>query len=1002
MKLRFEPDLAHQRAAIEAVTDLFKGQELSRTEFTVSRVSAEDAQAQLGLDESALGVGNRLTLLPDELLENLRAVQLRHALAPAEALASPDFTVEMETGTGKTYVYLRTVFELNRLYGFTKFVVVTPSVAIREGVAKTLEMTADHFRALYAGAPMDWFVYDSAKLGQVRDFATSATIKIMVATIGALNKLDTNVFYAPNEKTGGERPVELVRATRPVIIIDEPQSVEGGAEGAGARALREMNALCRLRYSATHVQKHHMVYRLDAVDAYEAKLVKRVDVAGLEISGAHNAPYVKLLEVRTARGRPPEAKVEIDVQGQGEVRRVERVVRDGGDLAELTKRDVYDGVSIGTIEGGRGRQALLQLNVPGDVIYLGVNQAHGDVDRNAVVRRMIARTIREHFDREKALKPLGIKVLSLFFIDRFSNYRVYGEDGSRALGPYGVIFEEEYRKLAAHPDYRADLFAARPPEPERAHDGYFSQDKKGHVTEPELNAAGELRNAASREDAERGFRLIMRDKERLLDEAEPLRFIFSHSALREGWDNPNVFQICVLRDMGGDRERRQTIGRGLRLCVDKHGERRRDEGLNVLTVVADESYSAFAEGLQRQIEADLEIRFGVVDRDSFAALTFEGPDGKTRPLGAEGSAALFDHLKAEGLLDAQGRIQDALRQKLRAGTLALPPEFDAVAAAVRARLTKLAGRLEVGNADNRRPIKLNKRVQLSEDFRALWDKVRTRTTYRVAFDAGVLVADATKRLSEAPAIARPQARWRKAEMEIGRDGVHGVRETTSEFQSLTPETTAVPDVLGELQNRTQLTRRSLASILTGSGRLDDLRINPAAFIDQASDLINRAKVTALVDGVRYQPIGSGDQAAYAQELFELEEITGYLNKMVEVGKCVTEAVAYDSDVERAFAEALDASDMVKVFAKLPSWFTIPTPLGSYNPDWAVLVRLDEGERLYFVVETKGTTLLEDLRKDEANKIRCGEKHFEAIADAGGQPAFRQESKADAFLASIAT
>jgi len=308
-----------------------------------------------------------------------------------------------------------------------------PSVALREGVAKTLEMSKAHFKALYAGQPMDWFVYDSAKLGQVRDFATASTIKVMVATIGALNKLDTNVFYAPNEKTGGDAPADLVRATRPVIIIDEPQSVEGGAKGAGARALRDLNALCRLRYSATHVDKHHLIYRLDAIDAYERRLVKRIDVAGLEVHGAQNTPYVRLISVKTAKGRAPEAKIEIDIQGAGEVRRVERVVGDGDDLAELTGRDVYRDVSIGTIEGG-ARDALMQLNVPGDVKYLQVGDTHGDIDRGSVARRMIERTIREHFQREKVLKPMGIKVLSLFFIDRVDRYRIHHEDGSRELG----------------------------------------------------------------------------------------------------------------------------------------------------------------------------------------------------------------------------------------------------------------------------------------------------------------------------------------------------------------------------------------------------------------------------------------------------------------------------------------------------------------------------------------------------------------------------------------
>ena len=985
MKLRFEAGLDHQLQAIDAVCDLFSGQDINRTEFTVGRVAADVVQDSLGLDESTLGVGNRLTLLDDEILANLRAVQLRNGLAPADSLASGDFTVEMETGTGKTYVYLRTIFELNRRYGFTKFVIVVPSVAIREGVAKTIEMTADHFRALYAGIPADAFVYEGARLGQVRDFATASTIKIMIGTIGAFNRLDTNVFYTPHEKTGGEKPVDLVRATRPVLIVDEPQSVQGrDPDSAGARALREMRPLCTIGYSATPLRAHHMLYRLDAIDAYERKLVKRIDVAGAEIRGANNTAYVRLVAVKTARNTPPVATVELDVRGAGAVRRTEMTVRDGDELKGRTGRDVYRDVSIGTIEGGKGG-ALVQLNVPGDVVYLRPGQAHGDVDRDGIVRRMIERTVREHFNRETALKPLGIKVLSLFFIDRVENYRVYADDGAQLLGKYGRMFEEEYRRLARHPDFRDGLFAGRQPEPEHAHDGYFSIDRKGRPVEAELNASGDFRNVKSREEAARAFHLIMRDKEKLLDEAEPLRFIFSHSALREGWDNPNVFQICTLREMGTHRERRQTIGRGLRLCVDSHGDRRRDEGLNVLTVIADESFEAFADGLQKQIEQDLGIHFGTVAADGFAALVYDTPEG-ARPMGVAESRALFEHLRGEGLIDTAGKIQDRLRMALKDGTLPLPDRFAAVAAQARALLARLAGRLDIRNADERRTVKLNKAVFLSEDFEALWDRIKHRTTYRLAFDPDALIADAAARIAKAPGVARAQLRWRKAGLPIGRGGVDTGDETTSGFVTVPSESIVIPDVLGELQDRTQLRRASLARILIASDRLDDLKLNPAAFIDQAADLIGRAKVAALVAGVRYRKIG--DEVFYGQELFEAEELKGYLGRMVETRKSVHEAVIYDSTtIERPFAEALDASEAVKVFARLPSWFTVATPLGTYNPDWAVLVATARGERLYFVAETKGTLVMEDLRGAEAAKIACGKRHFAAIARSATEPAF---------------
>lgn len=452
--------------------------------------------------------------------------------------------------------------------------------------------------------------------------------------------------------------------------------------------------------------------------------------------------------------------------------------------------------------------------------------------------------------------------------------------------------------------------------------------------------------------------------------------------------------------MGGDRERRQTIGRGLRLCVDSKGERRRDEGLNVLTVIAEESYASFAEGLQNQIETDLGIHFGTVSKDAFAHLPVEGADGELAPLGVTASTVLFEHLQAQGYVNAKGRIEDSLRRELKAGTLTLPKAFDAVAGHARALLTKLAGRLDVRDADDRVRIGMNREVFLGEDFRSLWDRISARTTYRVAFDNEALIVSAAERLKTSIQVAPAQARWRKGEMEISKGGVTGVHETTSQFMTLSAENAAVPDVLGELQNRTELTRRSLARILIDSGRLDDLRQNAASFIDQAADLINRAKLEALVDGVRYQAIGP--DSVYAQELFETEELNGYLDKMVEVQKSVSDAIRYDSTVERTFAETLNANEAVKVFAKLPDWFKVPTPLGSYNPDWAVLLTSEAGDRLYFVVETKGTQFLEDLRASEADKIQCGAQHFRAIARADKEPEFMQAVTAEQVLQRAAT
>ena len=960
MKLHFEPNLDYQLQAIEAVCDLFRGQETCRTEFTVTRTSPEGTAFLPGMG-SELGLGNRLSLLDDEILGNLNAVQLRNGLAQSGTLAS---------GTGKTYVYLRTVFELNKRFGFTKFVIVVPSVAIKEGVYKALQMTEDHLKGLYAGTPYDYFLYDSSKLGQVRNFATSSQIQVMVVTVGAINKKDVNNLYKDSEKTGGEKPIDLIKATQPILIVDEPQSVDGGLKGKGREALDAMNPLCTLRYSATHVEKHHMVYRLDAVDAYEQKLVKQIEVAAATLEDAHNKPYVRFVSAANRRGAIS-AKVELDVETRTGVRRKEVAVQDGDDLEQTTGRAIYENCRIGEIRVPKGSESL-ELRVPGGEHYLKKGETYGDVDALAVAREMIRRTIREHLDKEKRLRPQGIKVLSLFFIDEVRRYRSYDEDGNPVKGDYARIFEEEYRRLARNPDYHTlfgevDLDAAA----EEVHNGYFSIDKKGGWTDTAEN------NQTNRDCAERAYNLIMKEKELLLSFDTPLKFIFSHSALREGWDNPNVFQICGLRDIRSERERRQTIGRGLRLCVNQDGVRLRGFEVNTLTVIATENYEQFAENLQKELEADTGIRFGIVEPHQFAAIATLDEDGQPTALGAERSKLLWEHFKDQGHIDANGRVQDSLRRTLKKGTLEVPEDFAPQRDAITEVLRKLAGRLEVKNADKRRPVRPRQAVLHGEEFKALWDRIKHKTTYRVEFDNETLLKECVHALQLAPRIPKTRLQWRKADLAIGKAGVEATEREGAATVVLDEGDIELPDVLTDLQDRTQLTRRSIHRILVGSKRLDDFKRNPQQFIELAADAINRGKRMALVDGIKYQRLG--DEHCYAQELFEQEELTGYLKNMLEeTRKSVYEHVVYDSDTERTFADQLEKNDAVRVYAKLPGWFKVPTPLGSYNPDWAVLLRTEAGERLYFVVETKGSLFLDDLRDREGAKIACGKAHFGAL------------------------
>jgi type III restriction enzyme len=930
-----------------------------------------------------------LTLLDDEILANLTDIQLRNGLRPSGSLPSGDFTVEMETGTGKTYVYLRTVFELNLRYGFTKFVIVVPSVAIKEGVYKTLQITEEHFRGLYANTPFDYFLYDSGKLGQVRNFATTPNIQIMVVTVGAINKKDVNNLYKDSEKTGGEKPIDLIKATRPIVIVDEPQSVDGGLEGRGKEALGAMNPLCTLRYSATHADKHHMVYRLDAVDAYERKLVKQIEVASLEVEGGHNKAYLRLLGASNKRGVIA-ARVELDVQRLFGVSREQKTVQDGDDLEQVAGRAIYKDCRIGEIRVGKDNE-LVEVKVPGGEHWLKPGQAIGDVDADALQRQMIRRTIKEHLDKEKRLRPQGIKVLSLFFIDVVAHYRSYSADGQPQKGKYAIMFEEEYRRLATHPDYLT-LFKEVDLESDASevHDGYFSIDRKGAWTDTAEN------NQGNRDNAERAYNLIMRDKEKLLSFDTKLKFIFSHSALREGWDNPNVFQICALREMGTERERRQTIGRGLRLSVNQEGQRLRGFDINTLTVIATEGYEQFAQNLQKEIEADTGIRFGIVEEHQFAAVTVIDESGKPAPLGFEQSKALWGHLKAAGYVDAKGKVQDKLRAALKDDALAVPAEFQAQLPQVKEILRKLAGKLEIKNADERIQIKTRQVILESEGFKALWDRIKHKTTYRVNFDNDKLLSDCAKALRDAPAISKTRLQIRKADLAIGKAGVFATETASSASITLDETDIELPDLLTDLQDKTQLTRRSVARLLINSLRLDDFKRNPQQFIELAAEAINRSKRRALVDGIKYQRIG--DQEYYAQELFAQEELTGYLKQSLEATKSVYERVVYDSSgVERSFAEDMEKNEAVKLYAKLPGWFKVPTPLGTYNPDWAVLIEKDGAERLYFVVETKSSLFKDDLRDKEGAKIKCGQAHFEALEVEENPARYKVASKLDDIL-----
>ena len=976
MKLHFEDNLDYQKIAISSVVDLFKGQEVNRNEFTLNSSSNKVSLTDLDLSESELGVGNKLLIEKDQFLQNLQDIQLRNGLHLSKPPISNNFTVEMETGTGKTYVYLRTIFELNKHYEFSKFVIVVPSIAIKEGTYKTLEITREHFENLYPMAKgYEYFQYDSLKPANVRNFATSSNIQIMVVTVGAINKRDVNNLYKESEKLGGNKPIDLVSATNPIIIVDEPQIVEGGLKGRGKEALNAMNPLCTLRYSATHLHKYQMVYRLDAVDAYERELVKQIEVAALEVEGGHNKPFVKLVATENKRGYIM-AKIEVDVIGGGKVKRNIISVDDGEDLEQRTNRSIYENFRIGTITSGKHNQTV-ELFTPSGAVVLQPGQEVGGVNTNDLRRLMIRRTIKEHFEKEKrfTMQGLDVKVLSLFFIDKVEHYRQYDESGNVVKGKYAKVFEEEYLKLAKSPEYNI-LFDDVNPNTNATdvHDGYFSIDKRGGWIETTNED-----NQINRSNAERAYNLIMKDKEKLLSFQSKLKFIFSHSALKEGWDNPNIFQICTLREFGSEHERRQTIGRGLRLCVNQSGQRLRGFDVNTLTVIATESYEKFAENLQKEIEEDTGIRFGFIETHQFANLTVITKDGKKQPLGVEKSKKIFDYLCENNLIDKMGYVQDLLRTALKDGTLNLPEEFAEQNTEIKYILKKLAGNLDIKSADERITIRTNEGNLESEEFKALWDRIKHKTTYRVNFNNDKLIQDCARAIEKGPIITKTRARFQKIGIGLDRGGMKTKLGKTSKYTTINESDIEQPDILTSLQNETQLTRKSIVSILIRSNRLSDYNINPQEFISIACEAINRTKRLALVDGIKYQRIGESHY--FAQELFKLEELTGYLKNSLETQKSVYERVIYDSaGVERKFAESLEANVAVKVYAKLPNWFKVPTPLGSYNPDWAVVVEDCGQEKLFFVVETKSSGWWDDLRHREGAKIACGEAHFAILAD----------------------
>ncbi len=992
MKIKFDSSLSYQQEAIDSIVNIFKGQDKCDSNFTV--YSPEFLASQQNIEFNEIGYGNRLTLNDGQLLDNVQKIQLSNGLPPSTRAQinrkALDFSIEMETGTGKTYVYLRTILELYVKYGFSKHIIVVPSIPIKEGVYKSLEITKEHLRELYDNINYNFFIYDSSKLNEVRDFATNDRLEIMVINIDAFsksfeNKDDlskaANIIHRYNDSLG-YKPLDLIRNTNPFVIIDEPQTTI--STELRKESVRNLNPLAIVKYSATHREgeKNNLMFKLDAVSAYERKLVKQIEVGSIQAQNVNsNGVYIKLLEIKLSKSNPI-AKIEIDVLNNKKISRKIISAKAGDDLELISNISEYEGYIIREINA-KGEKYIDFLGKD-EILKLG--DSIGGIDLNQLKTALIRKTIEEHLDKEVKLNPLGIKVLSLFFIDTVSKYRIYDVEGNPQNGEYAEIFESEYNKIINKPKY-VSLFKeihSAGVEVNQIHNGYFSIDKKSKQSNTKEKFDYYKDTSGNTAADENTYNLIMKDKEKLLQFDSKLRFIFSHSALKEGWDNPNVFQICTLKEAGGsDIRRRQEIGRGLRLCVNQNGDRVYGHEINTLTVMATESYNDFVENFQSEMESETGIVFGHLYNNSFCKIVKNIEENEVEHFTIEESNEFYEILVQNGYLDTKGKVQDLLKNDLKNENLNIPQVYkddEMIFNQIVNILKDTCGRLEIKNSATKKEVRINEKIFLSSEFKELWDKIKFKTTYSVDFDSDKLIAECINGIDKNLDVKKGKLIYTKAGININSSGV-SVRDNILE----TPDSLYgnhvdfLPDIITYLQNETQLTRKSIVKILTGidKKKLEYFKINPQVFIEACIVIINDVMKMHIVDGVKYHKVADDD--FYKQELFKENELSGYIDSnLISSTKSPFDFVIYDSNTESTLTEKFEAEPKIPVYSKLPSWFKIETPLGTYNPDWAILWREDNNDKLYFIVESKSDLSLFGKRPKEDAKIECGKRHFSAI------------------------
>lgn len=1026
MKIKFK-EQRFQLDAVQAVVDCFAGQKLKTNRFTLQRsadlIKKAKQEAQKAVQSSFseelfedIGYRNStIRITPEQILNNIQEVQKKNDIilnreldiVPRSKLGL-NLTIDMETGTGKTYTYIRTMYELNKHYGWSKFIIVVPSIAIREGIHKSFDMTEEHFQEIY-GHKINRFIYDSSRPQDIESFAADNRISVMIINTQAFASRSATArrIYQELDQFGSRKPIEIISKTNPILIIDEPQSV-GRVGSASLEKMEEFEPLFILRYSATHAEVYNKVFRLDALDAYRMQLVKKIQVKGINLKGTTGTSgYLYLEHIEYSANNPPVAIVEYEERRSGGgARRVRRRLSQGDNLFVLSgELPAYQNMTISEIDGFQNKIVIAGQDVyPGDVL-------NNDEDEALFRRIQIRETIKSHLEKEKQMFKRGVKVLSLFFIDEVAKYRQYDEDGEPTPGEYAKMFEEEYAKAVyeyidlfdeefnkylhdTHYDKIHKLYAPeeykqylRRDKADEVHQGYFSIDKKGRAIDSAIKRGSDYSDDVS------AYELIMKDKERLLSFDEPTRFIFSHSALKEGWDNPNVFQICTLKnsDSGSEIRRRQEVGRGMRLCVNKEGVRQDSEllggqvhDINRLTVVASESYEDFARGLQKEIADTLGERPTVADINYFTNKVLTDNAGVTKLLTANDAANLLFELRGNNILDKAFKVTDEGIKAVEENTLTLSEDFQPYVASISSLLQNVYMGIPPAPVDERKNITVSTNANYDkQEFQELWSRINLKTVYEVRFDTDKLIEDSKNKINKDLNISK-----RRYQIITGEQRQVNTKEELKQGEGIVATDTAnetinsdiysdtVYDLIGEIENLTNLKRTTIVAILQKikQDKFFMFRQNPEEFIGKVAGIINEVKASLIFNNIVYHKI---------EERFDAKTIFGNEQNMLRsdtvLKKHIYDFINTDSKTEQEFARNLELAAEVVVYAKLPRGFYISTPTGKYNPDWAIVLDKDKVKHIYFIAETKGSDKESDLRTVEQLKIHCATEHFKAIS-----------------------